>query len=168
MFRSVAHDLADKREGRRLKQMAGFDQKFEPFFLDQTPDGQEPQGLGPRNRGLEHREVQTVIDSMDFVCGFGKALSKPISTEIADPDNKGGVAYEVAQIDSLIRFRAEYVVGMSGEAVGDAEKTFEPPSGPGSQTGKMDMNVRDPFFLESRAQIGGLAEATFIPEITGP
>ena len=102
---------------------------------------------------------------MDFGCRFRVTLPEPICAEIAHPNNKRGVANEVAQIDSLIRFGTEYVVGMAGKAVGDAEKAFEPPSSPGSQTGKMDVKVRDPFFLESWPQVRSLAEATFISKI---
>ena len=105
---------------------------------------------------------------MDFVSRFGKAAPEPIGAEITDRHDKGGVADEIGQTDSLVRLRAKYIVGVSGETVGDAEKTFEPPSGPGSQTGKMDMNMRDPGFLKFRAQISGFAKAPFVSEVTGP
>src|SRR3984893_13851250 len=105
---------------------------------------------------------------MDLVSRPGKVAPEPIGAEVTDRHHKGGVFYEIGQTHSLVRFRAKYVVGVSGETVSDTEKTFEPPSGSRSQTGKMNMNMGHPGLLKIRAEISGFPKAAFVSDVTGP
>ncbi|MDD5349576.1 MAG: hypothetical protein PHQ12_05140 [Chthoniobacteraceae bacterium] len=159
--RAAADDGAFKVEPPPAQEGAGVDQVRVTFFFDATPDGEEPRTAARGPRLGDAREIDAVVDGVDLHRVLRAAPPQPVAAEVGLGNDKFGFAHEVVEGDGEVRV-AEHVVGVPGEAVGDAVELFEPVGGAGGDAGEVGVNVPDAVFAQARAQPGCRLRPAFV------
>ena len=107
---------------------------------------------------METGKVHPVIDSMHFRGGFRKTVPQKFRREIAHRHDGSRVGQQFRERNHEVPGR-EDVVGVRGEAVGDAEELLDPIRGPCRHSRKVRMQTPDAGFLQTQPDIDGLIKA---------